>query len=237
MRSGAELNSPEMVGKSGIPAPLDGFTMTGSVLGPSMIEALKECVSGLGSDRAGTRRLLELPLVSELARQGPVHDLVARVIGHGAFPVRAILFDKQPGVNWDLGYHQDRAIAVKERREVHGFHGWSVKEGVPHVLPPASVLEGMLSARIHLDDCGEENGPLLVSPSTHKLGIIEKSSVPAVVGKHGEVVCTCAAGSVLLMRPLLLHASSKSLAPSHRRVVHIEYAVSTLPGGLEWFES
>jgi ectoine hydroxylase-related dioxygenase (phytanoyl-CoA dioxygenase family) len=220
-----------------MPNDVDGFQLRTSVLGPGMIQALIEEISAQSvDDRAGTRRLLASPLVHDIATQGPVFELVARVLGNSAFPVRAILFDKRPDVNWDLGYHQDRAIAVKERREVQGFHGWSVKEGVPHVLPPASVLEGMLSARIHLDDCGEENGPLRVSPGTHRLGIIEKADAPRIVLRHGEAVCTCPAGAVLLMRPLLLHASSKSVAPSHRRVVHIEYANSSLPGGLEWFE-
>jgi hypothetical protein len=217
---------------------IDGFQLVSDVFGTAMVDALIEAVaSDLLDGRAGTRRLLDIPLVKEIATKDPVLNLVHQVIGPGAFPVRAILFDKQPGVNWDLGYHQDRAIAVKERREVEGFHGWSVKEGVPHVLPPASVLESMVSARIHLDDCGENNGPLRVSPGTHRLGIADKTQVPSLVKKHGEVVCTCRAGAVLLMKPLLLHASSKSESPSHRRVVHIEYASFALPGGLEWFEA
>ena len=33
-----------------------------------------------------------------------------------------------------------------------------------------------------------------------------------------------ARGGVLVMRPLLVHASSKSAAPARRRVLHIEYA-------------
>lgn len=202
-----------------------------------MVDALTEAVGSHRLDgRAGTRRLLEIPLVREIATKEPVMKLVQQAIGPGAFPVRAILFDKQPGVNWDLGYHQDRAIAVKEQVDVVGFHGWSVKEGVPHVLPPATVLESMVSARIHLDDCGENNGPLRMSPGTHRLGIIDKALVPSIVKKHGEVVCTCGAGAVLLMKPLLLHASSKSESPSHRRVVHIEYTCEPLPGRLEWFE-
>jgi len=36
------------------------------------------------------------------------------------------------------------------------------------------------------------------------------------------------------MCPLILHASSKAVSPSHRRVIHIEYAGAELPGGLEW---
>jgi hypothetical protein len=41
-------------------------------------------------------------------------------------------------------------------------------------------------------------------------------------------------GGVLLMRPLLLHASSASQVPRHRRVLHIEWAAQELPGGLQW---
>ena len=40
----------------------------------------------------------------------------------------------------------------------------------------------------------------------------------------------------MLMRPLLLHASSSSSKPEPRRVIHLEYAADDLPGGLEWHD-
>jgi hypothetical protein len=36
------------------------------------------------------------------------------------------------------------------------------------------------------------------------------------------------------MRPLLLHASSTTIKPGRRRVVHIEYSPDTLPPPLRW---
>jgi hypothetical protein len=51
-----------------------------------------------------------------------------------------------------------------------------------------------------------------------------------------EFACTLPRGGVLLMRPLLLHASSPSAMPAHRRVIHIEYATGELPAGLTWAE-
>ena len=36
------------------------------------------------------------------------------------------------------------------------------------------------------------------------------------------------------MCPALLHASARAAAPSHRRVIHIEYAAADPPGGLRW---
>jgi hypothetical protein len=41
----------------------------------------------------------------------------------------------------------------------------------------------------------------------------------------------------LAMRPLLLHSSLPSANPTHRRVLHFEYAAHNLPSRLAWFES
>ncbi len=38
------------------------------------------------------------------------------------------------------------------------------------------------------------------------------------------------------MRPLLLHASSEVSVPTHRRVIHLEYATCPLADGLEWLK-
>ena len=124
-------------------------------------------------------------------------------------------------------------ISVAARLEVAGYIGWSNKAGVWQVQPPAEVLARMLAVRVYLDDCGPENGPLRVLPGSHRVGWIDeklddrKASVP-------EVVCTVMRGGVVTMCPLILHASAKSAAVGHRRVIHIEYACHGLPEGLEW---
>jgi hypothetical protein len=66
-----------------------------------------------------------------------------------------------------FAWHQDRAIAVRDRVDVPGFGPWSVKAGLVHVEPPVDILERMLAVRLHLDDCGEDNGPLRVLPGSH----------------------------------------------------------------------
>jgi hypothetical protein len=50
-----------------------------------------------------------------------------------------------------------------------------------------------------------------------------------------EVVCAVGVGGALLMRPLLLHASSPSRVPGHRRVVHLDFVSVPLPNGMRWF--
>jgi hypothetical protein len=87
-----------------------------------------------------------------------VRDLVEPILGSNFLPVRGILFDKIPDANWKVPWHQDVTIAVQEKVEAEGFGPWSIKADVLHVQPPASILEQMLSIRLHLDDCGEENG-------------------------------------------------------------------------------
>ena len=148
--------------------------------------------------------------------------------------VRGILFDKTPGANWKVGWHQDLSIAVKKRVDVPGFGPWSEKAGVPHVQPPCAVLEQMLTIRLHLDECGEDNGPLRVLPGSHTKGKMAPQEIKAYRQATEPVICACPRGGALLMRPLLLHASSLATSPKHRRVVHLEFAAQPLPGGLEW---
>lgn len=74
--------------------------------------------------------------------------------------------------------------------------------------------------RLHLDDCGDSNGPLRVSPGTHHLGIISRAEVANHVAEHGQINCLARKGGIILMRPLTLHASSQATNPGHRRVLH-----------------
>lgn len=182
-------------------------------------------------DSAGSRNALSWPWVQAVASDPRLKPFV----GEGK-PVRAILFDKTPGANWNLGFHQDRALALAERIEVDGFTGWSEKDGVPHAIAPAAVLERMISVRISLDDCDLTNGPLRVLPRTHLAGLIPRERVAELREQIEEVSCTVNAGGLVLMKPLLLHASSAATSPRHRRVLHIEFFHGDLPGGLRFFD-
>ena len=97
-----------------------------------------------------------------------------------------------------------------------------------------NVLEHMVSVRVHLDSCGEENGALRVIPGSHLHGRIPEEEIPAI-RQTPEVVCAVGVGGALLMRPLLLHASSPSRVPGHRRVVHLDFAAVQLPNDMKWF--
>jgi ectoine hydroxylase-related dioxygenase (phytanoyl-CoA dioxygenase family) len=178
-----------------------------------------------------------MPAVRQWLATAAVRRLIEPHLGPSAQAVRGILFDKTPAANWKVAWHQDRSIAVRERRDVAGFGPWSVKDGVVHVQPPAEVLACMLTLRLHLDDCDDTNGPLRVIPGSHRDGILTDAAIAAAVAAGPVVNCCMPAGGVLLMRPLLLHASSAATHPRHRRVLHVEFSPDDLPGGLAWAAS
>lgn len=195
----------------------------------------EEGVRRRGTSAYAARNLLQLSSeVRCLASSAPLRALVEPVLGTEAFAVRAMLFDKTASANWNVAWHQDLTIGVRGRVEAPGFERWSVKAGVQHVQPPIPVLEGMLAVRVHLDDCGSGNGALRVLPESHAAGRLTGEAIREWRERSAAVTCDVARGGILLMRPLLLHASSEAVAPGHRRVIHLEYAAEPLPGGLEW---
>jgi ectoine hydroxylase-related dioxygenase (phytanoyl-CoA dioxygenase family) len=220
----------------------DGFALIGGVLTATQIDHLLVALAQADIVRAGRRNavyggrnLLTVPAILKVAASKAVRDLIEPLLGHDAAPVRALFFDKTPDANWPVLWHQDLSIAVAERHELEGWGPWSTKAGVPHVQPPTSILETMLAVRLHLDDCGSDNGPLRVVPGSHRLGRLTRDQIAACRSQTGEVTCEVASGAALLLRPLLLHASSPARTPNHRRVVHIEFAPQNiLPPPMAW---
>jgi ectoine hydroxylase-related dioxygenase (phytanoyl-CoA dioxygenase family) len=89
-----------------------------------------------------------------------------------------------------------------------------------------------LAVRIHLDDSTLKNGPLRILPGTHKAGVLTDDEIHKLSENVKGVDCPVSGGGVILMRPLAVHASSKSTGEDPRRVIHIAYAAQReiLPG-------
>ena len=215
----------------------DGFAVVERVLDPTHVDELVEAIEAASPARHGMRNLFEqVPRTRTLVTMPAIAAHVQAVLGPNAFAVRAILFDKIKGSNWHVGWHQDQTIAIKARHDVPGFGPTSVKDGVPHTRASEAVLKQMLAVRIHLDDCGPDNGPLRCVPGSDMAGRLDPDQTLAVKESLGEQTCTVGRGGVLLMRPLCLHASSPAASPRHRRVIHIEFANTELPDPLDWHE-
>lgn len=155
-------------------------------------------------------------------------DLARAVLGPEAFPFRATFFDKSPASNWLVVWHQDTALPLRERIDTSGWGPWSVKDGIAYAHAPTSALSQVVALRVSLDDSTLENGPLRVLPGTHRRGVMSDDDVHEVSAQAESVDCIVPKGGVLIMRPLLIHASSKSRSETPRRVLHVEYAASDL---------
>jgi hypothetical protein len=216
------------------------FKQSGFAAVPNVLSAAEqhELLSALGPvSGAGHRGMLAVPAVAKLSRSALILDIVRPYLPTDPFPVRALFFNKTQETNWLVSWHQDLTLAVRARDEVPGFGPWSIKNGIPHVHAPVALLEQMIAVRLHLDDADESNGALRVVPGSHRLGRLSPQHIEEIRAQGNDVVCAATAGDVLLMRPLLLHASSRSTSARPRRVLHIEYAAFSLPSGLDWHET
>jgi hypothetical protein len=226
----------------------DGFTILPGVIAPAQVDSI---VADLGrvlaartpqtmvqSDQGSVyaaRNLLTLwPPVAGVWRQSPLPEILATILGPDFGLVRVLFFDKPPDRTWSLPWHKDLIIAVQNNRLPSPRFGKpTTKAGVPHIEAPREVLDRMLTARIHLDDVTEENGPLKVLPGSHWAG----KSMDCPENLPGSILVN--RGDVLLIRPLVAHASGRSYpdTPRHRRILHLEFAADReLPDGYAWHD-
>jgi ectoine hydroxylase-related dioxygenase (phytanoyl-CoA dioxygenase family) len=222
-----------------------GFTLVPKLVSPLETAHLKVFFDDAkmarterGGDTYGARNLLALNEIKQISASSQIATYLAPLLGSKFQAVRGIFFDKTENANWPVLWHQDLSLAVKARHDISGWAGWSVKRGIPHVQAPAAILEKMVTIRVHLDNCPAENGALRVIAGSHAQGRLSRETIQTITASQKADVIAAEAGDVLLMRPLILHASSPALSPTHRRVLHLEFApFGLLPEPLAWAEA
>ncbi|MBA4146123.1 MAG: phytanoyl-CoA dioxygenase [Cytophaga sp.] len=191
--------------------------------------------TGQPPDTHAVRCLLnEVPSLRKMIFNTNLLQLLQRIDSR-LFLTKAIYFDKTPEANWYVTWHQDIIINVKEKIETEGFTGWTKKAGVHGVCPPDEILTNTITVRIHLDDANEHNGALKVIPGSHQKKLSDEE-ISVIAQNSFSQTCQVGAGCIHVMKPLLLHSSSKATNTSHRRVIHLEFNTMELPNGLEWAE-
>lgn len=194
------------------------------------VEALDEAMPAYGIRNAEKK----FPSFLEIAQYQTVQNEARRILGGNPKIVRVIFFDKTPTKNWLVTWHQDRTVAVSKKFDLDGWKTWTLKDQTHHVQPPLDVLNNMVTFRIHLDAADKDNGCLKVIPKSHQFGLLTQKEIYDITAKQASVLCEVKAGDTVVMRPHLLHSSSKSATPKHRRVIHIEFSVFELPNGASW---
>jgi hypothetical protein len=211
-----------------------GWLVVGTGVAESSVVRLRDSV--FAGIETGRRCLLDHPEVAAVARVLRSELIAAGHLAASASAIQAIAFEKNPSSNWKVTWHQDLMFPLERAASAPGYDLACVKGGVAYARPPREVLENLLAVRLHLDDCDERNGPLRVLSGTHLNGVLTDNDIEGAKTRVTESVCLASVGEALLLRPLLLHASSPALEPRHRRVLHVVYH-SGAPVREPWFRA
>lgn len=214
-----------------------GFELEKQFISPELVQTLISEITSSNEFKTphGIRNAEKrFTCIAKLANSKKIIAKARSILAEEPQLVRAIFFDKTPEKNWLVSWHQDKTVSVNKQQNIEGWGPWSLKDNTHHVQPSESVLSNMVTFRIHLDESNSESGCLKVIPSSHIRGVLKQAEINALAGESKFIECEANAGDMLIMRPLILHASSKATNPSHRRVIHLEFSSFELPDGLSW---
>jgi len=216
----------------------EGFTIINNVYTESEIEKLISLIENITDneiDNETFRKNKDLFAIRQFHKEIPetlpfifnqnLKDAIESNFGKGYFITKS---------NWFVAYHQDLTISVNKKIELDGFENWTVKQNQFAVQPPKEILDDNFTIRIHIDNTTKENGALKVISNSHSHGILRIEKLDFENEK--ETICEVEKGGIMIMKPLLFHASSKTINNERRRVIHIEFSKQQLPEGLEWSE-
>jgi ectoine hydroxylase-related dioxygenase (phytanoyl-CoA dioxygenase family) len=209
----------------------NGYLIIPGVVNSSEIEFLKSEISyHLSQSSSSVTRHLsaKVKAIQNLANSTQINAILSKCFQSEFQLVRTLYFNKTQKANWGVPWHQDKTITLPEKNDLPNFKAWSIKEGILHVQPPLEVMQNIITVRIHLDAAHEKNGALKVMPKSHRLGLLKSSQIEEIKNTWKAVTCKVNAGDVLIVSPLILHASNKAIEPSDRRVIHLEYSSNRL---------
>jgi ectoine hydroxylase-related dioxygenase (phytanoyl-CoA dioxygenase family) len=178
--------------------------------------------------------LVEIPETLDVILNKNLKKIIKTTFGEDYFITKSIYFDKPELSNWFVAYHQDLTISVNKKIELENFENWTTKQNQYAVQPPKDILDKSFTIRIHLDKTTKENGALKVVNKSHTRGICRIENI--VINTETESFCEVKNGGIMIMKPLLFHASNKTTNNERRRVIHIEFNNQELPKELEWSE-
>ncbi|TYA74173.1 phytanoyl-CoA dioxygenase family protein [Seonamhaeicola marinus] len=221
-----------------------GYSILANVYSEHELNSISNCIDNVSlnshsvqhnQDVYAIRQLLRtIPQLYPLLFNNNLLGLLNYLFDSTYFLTKAIYFDKPENSNWFVPYHQDLSISVDKKAEVENYINWTFKKEQYGVQPPTKILEDTITLRIHLDHTNAHNGALNVIPKSHLNGVIRKDS------KHWHTqqpqICSVKKGGVMLMKPLILHASNKTTNKEQRRVIHLEFNHQELSKPLNWSE-
>ena len=222
----------------------NGFTILDNIYSDQEIEQILLTIEQTDKEKETFRKsadlfairqfLKEIPETTNLIFNDKFKNIVSQLFGDNYFVVKSIYFDKPETSNWYVSYHQDLTISVDKKVEIENFGPWTTKQNQFAVQPPIEISENIYTIRIHLDYTDENNGALKVIPNSHSKKIYRPETIDWT--KEKEITCNVDKGGIMIMKPLILHSSSRTTNNKKRRVIHIEFSNQELPIELKWSE-
>lgn len=163
----------------------------------------------------------------------PVTEALRTLLPHARL-TRVVWFSKDAQTNWGVPWHQDRVIAVADRKDVQGYHNWSLKAGVWHCEPPLALFLEMRFIRVHLDDCDETNGAMEIARGSEAEGLIPETQASEIAARYPAVHCSARRGDIQVLPMLVLHRSRPAATDAPRRALRLDYALTDLSAPLSW---
>ena len=222
---------------------LKGFTVVNDIYDTSEVNAIIDIINKTDQSNSTFRKtndlfairqfLKEVPEVKQLIFNEKLKTLIAQLFSPNYFIVKSIYFDKPEKSNWFVAWHQDLTISVDKKVDLPAYGSWTVKSDQFVVQPPVNILQDNFTIRVHLDDTNEDNGALKIIEGSH-ISIFrpEKLDIDTIIGTS----CNVPMGGIMIMRPLLMHASNRTTSNKQRRVIHIEFSRQELPVEISWAE-
>lgn len=203
-----------------------GYEIVPDIFSSNIVDKLlRQIQSNPHNEGFGVRDFLpNNPEVVQILQKTPRLTALLKSKLAEAICVRSIYFDKPPKANWVVGWHQDLTMNLNSTPEGKGWKNTRRIDERVVSQAPIHFLKAMVTVRIHLDDTDGANGALRVLPGSHRRGVIRNySPSPEEVMKR-TVECHVPRGGVMLLKPLTLHASRRTVdTNASRRVIHLEF--------------
>ncbi|MDO5968199.1 phytanoyl-CoA dioxygenase family protein [Flavivirga aquimarina] len=222
----------------------NGYSVLADLYSDSEVSQILDCIenneqSGNSfmktKDLFAIRQLIKnVPDLTSLLFNKKLIELLSDLSESQYFLTKAIYFDKPSESNWFVAYHQDLSISVDRKADLENYSNWTFKKGQYGVQPPIEILKDTITIRIHLDKTDKNNGALKVIPKSHLNGIVRVDTKDWNI--ENEFVCEVEKGGAMLMKPLTLHASNRTINGKKRRVIHLEFNKHNLTEPLAWLE-
>jgi ectoine hydroxylase-related dioxygenase (phytanoyl-CoA dioxygenase family) len=222
----------------------NGFTTINNLYSNEEVEKILAAINQVDNSKETFRKSSDLFAIRQFFKELPqtvnliftenLKNLIQQLFESNYFVVKSIYFDKPESSNWYVSYHQDLTISVDKKVELENFGTWTKKHNQFAVQPPICILENIFTIRIHLDDTDKDNGALRVIPKSHLKKIYRPENINWEIEQ--EITFHVRKGGIMIMKPLLLHSSSKTINNKRRRVIHIEFSNQELPKEIKWAE-